>query len=183
MGLKKKPKQNFLIINQIIMSKLKNLEDLFHHQLKDIYSAETQLIEALPEMRDQASSEELRNAFADHLKETKEHKKRLTDIAKKLDIDLEGETCKAMKGLIKEAKDFIAEDAEAMVQDAGIIADAQRIEHYEISAYGTALHFAKALNHTAAIDKLQQTLDEEKDADQKLNQIAEENVNQQAQHA
>lgn len=162
------------------MDTLNNLDDLFHHQLKDIYSAEIQLIEALPEMRDQASSQQLQNAFSDHLKETKEHKKRLTDIAKTLDIELTGKTCEAMEGLVKEAKEFISEDAEAVVQDAGIIADAQRIEHYEISAYGTALQFAKALNHTAAIDKLQQTLNEEKDADQTLNVVAEENINQQA---
>lgn len=165
------------------MNKLNNLDDLFLHQLKDIYSAETQLIEALPEMQNQASSQQLKDAFSNHLKETKEHKQRLTDIAKTLEIELTGETCNAMKGLIKEAKEFISQDAEAMVRDAGIIADAQRIEHYEISAYGTALQFAKALNHTVAIDKLQQTLNEEKDADQTLNVIAEENINQQAKEA
>lgn len=165
------------------MSTLNTLEDLFHHQLKDLYSAETQLIEALPQLRDQASSQDLKEAFGDHLEETKEHKQRLTDIAKTLDIELSGETCEAMKGLIKEAKSFISEDAEPMVQDAGIIADAQRVEHYEISAYGTALQFARALGHAVAIDKLQQTLNEEKDADQHLNTIAENNINKQAQKA
>lgn len=162
------------------MATLQTLEDLFHHQLKDLYSAETQLVEALPQLRDQTSSQELRNAFSDHLDETKEHKKRLTDIAKSLDIDLTGETCEAMKGLIKEAKSFIDEEASPAVRDAGIIADVQRIEHYEISAYGTALQYANALNHELATRKLQQTLNEEKDADQRLTLLAEETINAQA---
>lgn len=162
------------------MATLNTLNDLFHHQLKDLYSAETQLIEALPQLRDQAASQDLKEAFSNHLEETKKHKQRLTDIAKTLDIELSGETCEAMNGLINEAKSFISEEAEPMVRDAGIIADAQRVEHYEISAYGTALQFAKALGHSVAIDKLQQTLNEEKDADQKLNSIAENNINQQA---
>jgi ferritin-like metal-binding protein YciE len=165
------------------MEQLQTLEGLFHHQLKDLYSAETQLIEELPQLRDQARSQKLRNTISDHLDETKEHKNRLTDIAKTLDLDLTGETCKAMKGLIKEAKSFISEEATLYVQDAGIIADAQRIEHYEISAYGTALQFAKALKHDVAINKLQQTLNEEKDADQELTFIAEETINPQAQEA
>lgn len=165
------------------MGKLKNLESLFHHQLKDLYNAEIQLAEALPQLRKQVSNQRLNNAFTAHQKETENHKKRLTDIAKTLDIDLSGETCKAMKGLINEAKSFIEDDADEMVQDAGIIANAQRIEHYEISAYGTALRYAKTLKHDVAIDKLQKTLNEEKDADQRLNIIAEEVVNPQAQKA
>ena len=134
------------------MDTLNNLDDLFHHQLKDLYSAETQLIDALPQLRDEAASQELQEAFREHLEETQEHKQRLTDIAKTIDIELTGETCEAMKGLVKEAKSFVNEDADALVRDAGIIADAQRIEHYEISAYGTALQFAKALNHQVAIE-------------------------------
>lgn len=165
------------------MDKLNNLEDLFHHQLKDIYHAETQLIEALPQMRDEAASQELKNAISDHLEETENQKKRLTDIAKTIDIELSGESCEAMKGLIREAKSFISEDAEDIVRDAGIIADAQRIEHYEISAYGTALQFAQALNHQVAETKLQQTLNEEKDADQRLSIIAEQTINPQAKNA
>lgn len=162
------------------MSKLKNLEDLFHHQLKDIYSAETQLIEALPTMKDKATDKELKQAISDHLKETKEQKKSLEKIAEKLDIDPSGETCKAMKGLIKEAKDFISEDATPEVRDAGLIADAQRIEHYEISAYGTAVQFAMGLNHADIAEKLQKTLDEESSADEKLGEIAKNNINKQA---
>lgn len=165
------------------MEKMQTLEDLFHHQLKDLYSAETQLIEALPVLRDEVRSQNLRNAISDHLDETEEHKKRLTDIAKTLDIDLTGETCKAMKGLIKEAKSFISEEASVWVRDAGIIADIQRIEHYEISAYGTALQYAQSLKHDVAINKLQQILNEEKDADQQLTLLAEESINPQAQEA
>lgn len=162
------------------MDKLQTLEDLFHHQLKDLYSAETQLIEALPQLREQTTSQKLHNAFTDHLKETKEHQKRLTDIAKSLDIDLSGKRCKAMQGLIGEAKSFLSEEAAPTVRDAGLIANVQRIEHYEISAYGTALQFANRLNHNVAITKLQQTLNEEKDADQQFTMIAEETINSQA---
>lgn len=162
------------------MSKLKNLEDLFHHQLKDIYSAEKQLINALPTMKEKASNDDLKQAFADHLEETKEQKKRLDEIAELLDLDLTGETCNAMKGLIKEAKEFISEDASKEVRDAGIIADAQRIEHYEISAYGTAVQFAKGLHKNDITKKLQKTLDEESSADEKLNKLAVDNINKQA---
>lgn len=164
------------------MGKLNNIEDLFHHQLKDLYSAETQLMEALPEIRKRASSQKLRNTFSDHLNETENHEKRLTDIVKSLDIELSGEPCEAMKGLINETKSFTKEEADDMVRDAGIIANAQRIEHYEISAYGTALRFSQILKHDVAIKKLQQTLNEEKDADQTLTIIAEEVINPQAQN-
>lgn len=165
------------------MSKLNSLEDLFHHQLKDIYSAEKQLIEALPTMEEEASDDNLKQAFEDHLKETKKHKQRLDQIGKSLDVDLSGETCDAMKGLIKEAKEFISEDSTADVRDAGIIADAQRIEHYEISAYGTAVEFAKGLGEDEIADKLQKTLDEEYSADKKLNKLAVKNVNKQAKNS
>lgn len=162
------------------MEKLNNLEDLFREQLKDIYSAETQLAEALPKMRDKSSNKNLHNCFSEHLEQTKNHRKRLDEIAKSMDIDLSGKTCKAMEGLIREANEFISEDADTNVRDAGIIADAQRIEHYEIAAYGTARQYAKALNHQKAADLLEQTLNEESDTDQKLSQIAMDNINVQA---
>lgn len=165
------------------MSKLNSLEDLFHHQLKDIYSAEKQLIEALPTMEEEASDDNLKQAFADHLEETKKHKQRLDQIGESLDVDLSGETCNGMKGLIKEAKEFISEDSSVDVRDAGIIADAQRIEHYEISAYGTAVEFAKGVGNNDVADKLQKTLDEEYSADKKLNKLAVENVNKQAKNS
>lgn len=162
------------------MSKLKNLEDLFHHQLKDIYSAEKQLIKALPEMKSEPKNQKLKDAFEQHLEETKKQKERLDQISMELNIDMSGETCEAMKGLIKEGKKFIEEDASEQVRDAGIIADAQRIEHYEISAYGTAVHLAKAVGKKKIADLLQKTLDEESKADKKLNELAVENVNKKA---
>lgn len=162
------------------MERLKNLESLFVLQLKDLYNAEKQLLEALPAMRKQAASQKLKNTFSEHLGETKDHEIRLTDIAKTLDIDLSGEACEAMEGLINESKSFMEKEADDIVQDAGIIAHAQRIEHYEISAYGTALRFSQILKHDVATDRLMQTLNEEKNADQTLNIIAEEVVNPQA---
>lgn len=162
------------------MKKLKSLEDLFHHHLKDVYSAEQQLIKALPEMNKKASSPKLKEAISEHLKETKEQKNKLDKIGKMLGIDLSGETCEGMQGLIEEAKDFISEDAEDHVRDAGIIADAQRVEHYEISAYGTLVHYAKILDHNDAAEILQEILNEESTADKKLNKIAVENINKRA---
>lgn len=162
------------------MEKLNDLEDLFHHQLKDLYSAETQLINALPEMVNNATNEDLKSAFSEHLEETKGHKERLEEIAEELDMDPTGETCDAMKGLINEAQSFISEDAEPEVQDAGIIADGQRVEHYEISSYGSAIRFAERLDYNDTVDRLSATLDEEKNADQTLNQVAESEVNKQA---
>src|SRR5690625_4635653 len=137
---------NTTIQNKILhtMAKLNNLEDLFHHQLRDLYSAEKQLIKALPNMQEEAHNDDLREAFGAHLKETKNHKERLDEIADILDVKLSGDTCEAMMGLIEEAEAFISEDAAPDVRDAGLIADAQRIEHYEISAYGTAQQYAEA---------------------------------------
>lgn len=162
------------------MGELKNLEDLFHHQLKDLYSAENQLIDALPTMVENSSNERLREAFKEHLEETKGQKQRLDDIGEELVWDLSGETCNAMKGLIEEAEEFISEKPELDVKDAGIIEDSQRVEHYEISAYGTAVNYANALGHEEIEDKLQQTLDEESAADETLNELAIESVNSRA---
>lgn len=162
------------------MSKLKNLEDLFHHQLQDIYSAEKQLLDALPDMVEEASNKKLKRAFTDHLEETKDQVKRLEEIGKSLDIKLTGETCKAMKGLIGEARSFISEEAEIHVRDAGLIADAQRIEHYEISAYGTAMEYAKTLGKKDIAKKLGQSLKEESKADKKLNDLAIDTINAKA---
>lgn len=162
------------------MGKVKSLSDLFHHQLKDIYSAETQLIKALPKMEDKATNDELKKAISEHLEETKEQKKRLDNISDSLNIDMKGETCEAMKGLIKEAESFVEETSKGDVRDAGIIADAQRIEHYEISAYGTVVHYAKALGKDEIAELLQKSLDEESNADQTLNDLAINNVNSQA---
>lgn len=159
---------------------MKTLEDLFEHQLKDLYSAETQLVKALPKMVESAKDQKLKKAFQDHLEETKNHKTRLEDICKELKINPEGETCKAMQGLIKEAEGFINEKPSDEVLNAGIIAEAQRVEHYEISGYGTAVCYAKELGHTKIAGILKQTLDEEYGADDKLTKMAESRINEKA---
>ena len=159
---------------------MKNLEELFEHQLNDLYSAEDQLTKALPKMVKNAHNSKLKKAFEDHLEETKEHKARLEEICDELDIDPKGETCKAMKGLIKEAEDFLDEVKDPEVKDAGMIAEAQRVEHYEISGYGTAVRYAKELGHDSIAKKLQKTLDEEYQADETLNDLAEDRLNRKA---
>ena len=159
---------------------MKTLKDLFEHQLKDLYSAESQLIKALPEMVKNSSHKELKNSFESHLEETKEQKDRLVEICDQLGIKPSGEECKAMKGLIEEAKSFLEEDAETDVRDAGIIAEAQRIEHYEISGYGTAVRYAKELGYSEIARMLQKTLDEEYSADQKLDDLAIGRINVEA---
>ena len=156
---------------------MKKLEDLFEHQLKDLYSAETQLIKALPKMQKAANDAELKKAFEKHLVETLTHKKRLEEVCEELDIKPSGETCKAMKGLIEEAEGMIDEKADKDVKDAGLIAEAQRVEHYEISAYGTVVRYAKELGHKQIASKLQKTLDEEYKTDEALTALAEKRLN------
>ncbi|HSP83831.1 MAG TPA: ferritin-like domain-containing protein [Gillisia sp.] len=159
---------------------MKNLSDLFEHQLKDLYSAESQLIKALPKMAKKASDSKLKKAIENHLEETKEQKQRLKEVCDELGIKPTGEECKAMKGLIEEAESFLKEKADDDVKDAGIIAEAQRVEHYEISAYGTAVRYAKELGHKDIAKKLQKTLDEEQKADTDLNKMAEGRLNKEA---
>jgi len=159
------------------MGDLNSLEDLFYHQLRDIYNAEQQLIKALPTMAENSSNKELKSAFQEHLEETVIQKERLDEIGESLGVELNGETCHAMQGLIEEAEDFVSRNPDPEVLDAGIIADAQRIEHYEIAAYGTAVTYAKSLGYNDAAKKLQLTLDEESEADLTLNEIAIEQVN------
>ncbi|MEO6348730.1 MAG: ferritin-like domain-containing protein [Aquaticitalea sp.] len=159
---------------------MKTLEDLFEHQLQDLYSAESQLIKALPKMVENAKDQKLKKAFEDHLEETKNHKKRLKDICDELGVSPEGETCKAMEGLIKEADSFMKEKPDDDVLNAGIIAEAQRVEHYEISGYGTAVRYAKELGHSNIAKILKETLDEEYGADDKLTKMAESRLNKKA---
>lgn|SRR5690554_1162037 len=159
---------------------MKNLDELFEHQLQDLYSAEDQLTKALPKMAKKAKDAKLKKAFEDHLEETKEHKTRIEEICKELDIKPKGETCKAMEGLIAEAESFMKEAKDDDVLNAGMIAEAQRVEHYEISGYGTAVRYAKELGHKDVAKKLQKTLDEEYDADKKLNDLAEKRLNKKA---
>lgn len=159
---------------------MKKLEHLFEHQLKDLYNAESQLVKAIPKLKDAASNDDLKRAFDQHLEETKNHKKRLEEICEELDIKPTGEECKAMKGIIAEAESFLEEDTDSSVRDAGLIAEAQRMEHYEIAGYGTVTRYAKELGHIDIASKLQDTLDEEYRADKVLNTMAENRLNKKA---
>jgi ferritin-like metal-binding protein YciE len=150
---------------------LQRLNDLFEHEVADLYSAETQLVEALPKMAQAASNDELRKAFQNHLQETRDHVRRLEEIRGQIGSSL-SEECKGMRGLIKEGEETIEADGDAVVKDAALIAAAQRVEHYEIAAYGTARTLADELDLGDAKDLLDQTLDEESDADKLLTKIA-----------
>lgn len=160
--------------------KLQTLNDLFIHELKDLYSAENQLLKALPKMAKAATNEDLRASFESHLEETKGHVTRLEEIAKSCECKLTGHKCKAMEGLIAEGSDLISEDADDMVRDAGLIGAAQRVEHYEIAGYGTARALAECLGHDDAVALLSETLEEEKAADEKLTELAESTINDDA---
>ncbi len=160
--------------------KLDTLNKLYVEELRDLYNAENQLLKALPKMAKGASSAELKQAFEDHLEETQGHIERLEEIFKGLDENPKGKTCKAMKGLVEEGSEILEEDGEESVLDAGIIAAAQKVEHYEIASYGTVRTWASLLGEEEAADLLQQTLDEEGEADKRLNELAEEIVNQDA---
>jgi ferritin-like metal-binding protein YciE len=153
--------------------KIESLQELFIDELKDLYSAENQIIKALPKMIKNANSDELRSAFEEHLEQTKGHVDRLDQIFGDLNASPRGKKCKGMEGLIEEAKEFLEEDVEGEVLDAGLISEAQRIEHYEIAAYGTVRTYAELLGMEGTANLLQQTLDEEKETDRKLTSIAE----------
>ncbi len=162
---------------------LNSFDALYLQQLKDLYSAESQLIEALPMMADAASHPELKRAFQDHLQQTKGQQQRLEQIFRGLGEDPGGHTCAAMKGLVKEGNEIISADADPSVRDAGLIAAAQRVEHYEIAGYGTVRTFAEKLGRKDDARLLEETLGEEKDADDLLNRIAKEVVNPDAMRA
>jgi ferritin-like metal-binding protein YciE len=153
--------------------KIETLQELFVDELKDLYSAENQIIKALPKMIKNANSDELRSAFEEHLEQTKGQVERLDQIFGDLNATARGKKCKGMEGLIEEGKELMEEDVEPEVLDAGLIAAAQKVEHYEIAAYGTARTHAELLGMDEAVDLLQQTLDEEKETDRKLSSIAE----------
>jgi len=162
--------------------KLEDLQDLFVEELKDLYSAENQLIKALPKMAKAASHEELRGAFEEHLEQTRTHVERLEKIFDRLGASPKGKKCKAMEGLIAEGKELLAEDAEPEVMDAGLISSAQRVEHYEIAGYGCVRTYAQLLGNDEAARLLQQTLDEEGQTDKKLTALAESAINLEAAH-
>lgn len=157
--------------------KITTLDELLEDELKDIYDAETQLIKALPQMAKAAESNDLRTAFEKHLEQTQVHVQRVEAICNDLKIKPLGKTCVGMKGAIKEGEEVIQSDMESEPKQAALIGAAQRLEHYEIAAYGTARAHARQLGYLKAFDLLSQTLNEEKDTDQKLTQLAENRVN------
>jgi ferritin-like metal-binding protein YciE len=152
---------------------IESLNDLFVDQLRDLYDAENQLVKALPKMAEASNSDELRQGFEEHLEQTKGHAQRIENIFETLGEKAKGKKCKAMEGLIKEGSEVIDEDMDPDVKDAALIAAAQRVEHYEIAGYGTARTFANLLGESEAASLLEQTLNEEKETDAKLNQLAE----------
>jgi len=158
------------------------LKELYIDELKDLHSAENQLVKALPKMAKAAASEELRQGFEEHLEQTKEHVTRLEKIFKDLDESPKGKKCVGMESLVKEGSEAIDEDFEDAVKDAALIGAAQRVEHYEIAAYGTASEFAKILGESEHVSLLEQTLEEEKETDKKLTELAKE-INPQANEA
>ena len=160
--------------------KLNTLRDLYVEQLRDLYDAEKQLTKALPKMAKASTSPKLKEAFETHLRETEGHVKRLEQVFTALDMAPRGKKCKAMQGLIEEGSEMMEENAEPEVMDAGLIAAAQRVEHYEMAGYGTVRTYAQTLGEKHAVTLLQQTLDEEKHADELLTQIAENSINVQA---
>ncbi len=162
------------------MAQLDNLKDLLVEQLEDLYDAENQLTKALPKMSQAASSPDLKNAFNTHLTETQGHVKRLEQVFQTLGEKKQAKTCKAMQGLIAEGDEVIKEKGAPEVKDAALIAAAQRVEHYEMAGYGSVRTFAQTLGLTDVANTLQQTLNEEGNADKKLTQIAEGRVNERA---
>jgi ferritin-like metal-binding protein YciE len=151
-----------------------SLRDLYIDELRDLYSAETQLIKALPKMAKASSNDQLRQGFEEHLRQTSEHVSRLEQIFEELGEKASGKKCHGMDGLVKEGSEIIKEDFSAEVKDAGIIGAAQRVEHYEIAAYGTVRTFAELLGESEAVSLLEETLNEEKQTNERLTQLAEE---------
>jgi ferritin-like metal-binding protein YciE len=150
------------------------LKELYIDELKDIYNAENQLVKALPKMAKAANSEELRTGFEEHLEQTRGHVQRLEQIFKELGEKPSGKKCKGMEGLVAEGQEMMGEDFEDDVMDAALISAAQRVEHYEIAAYGTVRTYAELLGEATAVQLLEQTLEEEKETDQKLTDMASE---------
>lgn len=159
-----------------------SLRDLYINQLRELYNAETQLTRALPKMANASSNDQLRKAFEEHLRQTSEHVSRLEQIFERLKEKATGKKCLGMEGLAKEGAETIKGDFPDEVMDAAIIGAAQRVEHYEIAAYGTAREFAEILGENEDVSLLKQTLEEEKQTDRKLTELAEEINPQAAEH-
>jgi ferritin-like metal-binding protein YciE len=162
---------------------LNSLHDLYVDELKDLYNAENQLLKALPRMAKKASAPELKAAFTEHLEVTRKQVERLDQIFEGLGVSPKGKKCKAMEGLVEEGKEIMEEDGEDAVIDAALIAAAQRVEHYEMAGYGCVRTFANLLGYEDAAALLQETLDEEGEADKKLTELAETIINVDAEEA
>jgi ferritin-like metal-binding protein YciE len=162
------------------MPETMTLHDAFLDELRDSYDAEKQLIKALPKMARAAENDTLRTAFQTHLKETQGHAQRLEQVFQSLGEKPRGKHCDGMEGIIEEGKSILEEDLEGTALDACLIAAAQRAEHYEMAAYGTLVAWAKAMGHNEAVGLLESILEEEKATDEKLTQIAESGVNEDA---
>ena len=160
--------------------RMESLQELYIDELRDIYDAEQQLVKALPKMAKAATNEELRAAFEQHLEQTEEHVARLERVFEELGEKPKRKTCEAMKGLVEEGKQLMEEDADEDVMDAGLIAAAQKVEHYEIATYGTLRTYAEMLGFDEQADILQETLDEEKDTDDNLTELAVSCINLEA---
>jgi ferritin-like metal-binding protein YciE len=156
-----------------------SLKDLLVDEIQDLYHAEKQLLKALPKMADAAENEKLKRGIIEHLAQTEGHVNRLENVFQLLDLPAKGKTCPAMKGLIEEGSEAIAEADASAVRDARIIGSAQRVEHYEIAAYGTARSLAEVLGEREVVDLLQETLDEEAETDRKLT-VLSSSINQEA---
>jgi ferritin-like metal-binding protein YciE len=155
------------------------LKELYIDELRDIYNAENQLVKALPKLAKAAASNELRKGFEEHLEQTKEHVARLEQIFEMLDESPKGKKCAGMEGLVEEGSEVMKEDLEGAVLDAALIGAAQRVEHYEIAAYGTVIAFAETLGESGHVSLLEATLSEEKETDEKLTELSKE-INKQA---
>jgi ferritin-like metal-binding protein YciE len=160
---------------------LESLKDLYVEQLRDLYSAESQILEALPKMEKAATNQELQNAFKEHKKATETHLERLEKIFETLDKKSSGHHCKGMEGLLKEGNEMVKEKGDDSTRDAGLIAAAQRVEHYEIAGYGTVRSYAEQMGFAEHEKLLKQTLDEESQTDERLTKLAESVINVQAQ--
>lgn len=163
--------------------KLNSLHDLYISELKDLYDAENRILKALPKMAEAASSPDLRSAFEEHLQQTRRHAERLEQILRGLDESPKGQKCKGIEGIIDEGEDLMGKDTPASVCDAALISSAQRVEHYEIAAYGSARTFAHRLGFHDQAELLNQTLQEEGETDKKLTALAESHINEEAKTA
>src|SRR3954468_11120567 len=162
------------------MADTQTLHDAFLDELREAYDAEKQLVKALPKMAKAATSTELRQAFVDHLEETNGHVEKLEQVVQTCDERAKGKHCEGMAGIVEEGKSVMEEDFEGSTLDACLIASAQRVEHYEMAAYGTLVAWAKAMGHEQAVGLLEEILEEEKATDEKLTRLAESGINAEA---